>query len=82
LIGYLLNLLVKLEVIVLEARIDARSSETKLEHPVSYQRASTRLPTPMVTRPSLAGELARLPTAINGMQDGMAGRYEIRQRET
>jgi len=65
-----------------DARIEARGLKLEVRVSSIHLRASTRLPTPMVTRPSLAGELARLPTAINGMQDGMAGRYELRQRQT
>ena len=35
LLGYALNRLIELEAIVVEARIDARNSETKLEDPGS-----------------------------------------------
>jgi len=65
-----------------DSRIEARGLKLEVRVSRIHFRAPTRLPTPMVTQPSLAGELARLPTAINGMQDGMAGRYELRQRQT
>ena len=38
LLGYALDLLMELEVIVIETRTDARNSETKLKNPASINR--------------------------------------------
>jgi hypothetical protein len=67
-------------VIVVEARIesrfwtlDARASICKFPVVGSSRLASTRLPTPLATRPRSAGKLARLSTPDNGRQAGNGG---------